>query len=62
MSLSITDLQYIVYKILQNFEFFDLRTYDCRVNKENIIFSELTKRQRKIIEAFDIDLVQKHSY
>ncbi len=33
-----------------------------QINKENIIFSELTKRQRKIIKAFDIDFVQKHSY
>ncbi len=33
-----------------------------QINKANIILSELTKRQKKIIDAFDIDLVQKHSY
>lgn len=33
-----------------------------QINKDNIIFSEMTKRQIKIIEAFKIDWEQKHSY
>lgn len=33
-----------------------------QIRKDNIIISELTKRQKKILEAFDIDWEQKHSY
>ncbi len=32
-----------------------------QIKKNNIIFSELTKG-KKIFEAFDIDMQQKHSY
>ncbi|RLD75927.1 MAG: IS1634 family transposase [Bacteroidetes bacterium] len=33
-----------------------------QINKKNIIFSELTKKQNKILEAFDINWKEKHSY
>ena len=33
-----------------------------QIDKKNIIFSELTKRQKEIIEDFDIDWEQKHGY
>ena len=33
-----------------------------QINKKNIIFSELTKKQNKILEAFNINWNEKHSY
>jgi len=54
-------------KLFKNFSLRELmlqlnKIIRTQIKKDNIIFSELTKRQSKIIEAFDIDWEQKHSY
>ncbi len=62
-----------VYKIMKEKDLF--KNYSLRelmlelnkikrtqINKKNIIFSELTKKQIKILEAFDINWKEKHSY
>ena len=54
-------------KLFKNFSLRELmlqlnKIIRTQIKKDNIIFSEQTKRQNEIIEAFNIDWEQKHSY